>query len=159
MKKRIKHLGIAFIVILSLVGIWLIFSYDRKYDKKEENKEPQIIEGISMVIKEGTLTQSSATVVITDTIMVEEHTYGSDFRIEKKENNEWKELDTLIKDYGFNLMGYSVNKDNILEMDVKWDWLYGKLEQGEYRLIKGFAINKNDSYLGHEEIYVEFTID
>lgn len=50
MKKRIKYLGIAFIVILSLVGIWLIFNYDRKYDKKEENKEPQIIEGISMII-------------------------------------------------------------------------------------------------------------
>lgn len=50
MKKRIKYWGIAFIVILSLVGIWLIFNYDRKYDKKEENKEPQIIEGISMII-------------------------------------------------------------------------------------------------------------
>lgn len=158
MKKKMKHLGIVFIIILSLVGIWFIFNYEKKYAKKEDNKEPQIIEGISMAIKEGTLTQSSATVVITDTIKGEDHTYGSDFRIEKKENNEWKKLDTLIKDYAFDLIGYGVN-NNILEMDVKWDWLYGKLEQGEYRLIKGFAINKNDSYLGHKEIYVEFTID
>lgn len=159
MKKGISLGVLVIIVILFFISIWYLFKSDRKeVNKWQQTTEPQIIEGVSMIIKDGTLTKSSATVIITDTVKDEEHTYGDSFAIQKKRSNEWIDLDTIIDNYGFNMIGYGVNEDNILEMEVKWDWLYGELEKGEYRLIKNFAVNKNDSYLGSKKIYVEFTI-
>lgn len=159
MKKGIRYFVLVIIIVLLFVCIWSLFNSNRKETNKwKQATEPQIIDGISMIIKDGTLTKSSATVIITDTVKYEEHTYGESFAIQKKRSNEWIDLDTIIDNYGFNLIGYSVNEENILEMEVKWDWLYGELEKGEYRLIKNFAVNKNDSYLGSKKIYVEFTI-
>ena len=134
MKKSIKYFIIGIVVLLVLGGIWFLFNNGRK----EVNKDvgPQKISGISMVIKDGTLTKISATVVITDVIKGEDHAYGSSFRIEKKENDKWVKLDTIIDDYGFTAMAYYVDENNKLEMNVKWDWLYGELQKGEYRLIK-----------------------
>lgn len=154
MSKSMKYIIAIFIVILFLIGSWFLFN-----DSKKENKEPQIIDGIRMYIKEGTLTKSGATIIIIDRTLDEKHTYGESFRIEKKENNKWTKLDTILKDYGFNAIGYHVDENKKLEMEVNWKWLYGNLKKGEYRLIKDFAINKKDSYLGSKEIFVEFTID
>lgn len=142
------------ILILFFLNICLMFNgYKNGYN------EPQIIEGISMVIKDGTLTNKSATIIITDRREDEEHTYGDSFRIEKKVDNKWFNLDTKIKNYGFNSIGYSVDENRKLQLNVNWEWLYGELESGEYRLIKDFAISKNDTYVGNKEIYVIFEID
>jgi len=144
-----KVLLIIFIVLLFVCVAFLF---------KNDSSAPQVVDGISIIIKEGTLTRSGASIIIVDTTLNEEHTYGESFRIEKKENDKWVSLDTIIDRYGFDDIGYNVNKDKKLEMNVNWEWLYGKLENGQYRLIKDYGINKNDSYLGNKEIYVEFII-
>lgn len=107
------------------------------------------VENVSMVIKEGTLTNTSATVIITD-LSGKNYTYGESYRIDKKENGKWKELETVIDNYGFNLVGYSVDENNKLEFNHDWEWLYGKLKSGEYRLVK----EVNNKYFS-----VEFKID
>lgn len=95
------------------------------------------IEGVSMKIKEGTLTPTGATIIITD-ITGEENIYGSEYRIDKKENDKWQDAEIIIEgNYGWNLIGYHVDENNTLEMNVEWEWLYGKLEPGTYRIVKG----------------------
>ena len=104
------------------------------------------LEGISMTIKEGTLTKSGATIIITD-LSGKDNTYGSFYRIDKLENNEWKELKVIVKgNYGWTSIGYLVGEDNKLELDINWEWLYGKLEKGQYRLVK----EVNNKYFGTE---------
>lgn len=147
-----KKYLVIIILILLIGGIYIIFN-----ENKKDNK-PQVFDGISLVIKEGTLSNTGTEIIITDTVEDEEHTYGDSFRLEKKENGEWVKLDTIIKDYGFHAIGYHVDKNKKLEMKVNWEWIYGKLEDGEYRLIKDFAVSKNDYYIGSKEIYVEFVI-
>lgn len=93
------------------------------------------LDGISMTIKDGTLTRKGATIIITDTSN-RKNVYGESYRIDKEENNKWTELDTIIDNYAFNSIGYYVDKNNKLELDINWEWLYGKLENGKYRIVK-----------------------
>lgn len=152
--KKIVRVLLGILIILVFLGVSFIF----RFNKASTADEPNLVNGISIMIKYGTLTKKGASIIITDRTKGEEHTYGDSFRIEKKENGKWSELNTIIKDYGFNAIGYSVDKNYRLEMEINWAWLYGELEDGEYRLIKDFAITKNNNYRGSKEIYVEFTL-
>lgn len=93
------------------------------------------LDGVSMTIKEGTLTRTSATIVVTD-VSNKKSIYGSAYRIDKKDNGKWVELKPLIDNYAWTCIGYSVDKNNKLEMDINWKALYGNLENGEYRIVK-----------------------
>ena len=94
------------------------------------------LDGVSMTIKKGTLTPSGATIIITDT-SDRENMYGEQYRIDKFVNHTWKELDVVVVgNYGWTAIGYTVDKDNKLELDINWKWLYGELKPGKYRLVK-----------------------
>lgn len=154
MKKSEKIILIVLCSIILLVGIYFIFRNNTKNIKTTD-----ILKNASMIIKEGTLTNTGCTVIITDTEKEEKHTYGESFSIEIKKDNKWQKLKPIIEDYAFNLIGYSVDENNELQQDINWEGLYGKLEPGEYRLVKDAAINYKDSYLGSGVIYAEFTIN
>ena len=102
--------------------------------------------GVSMTIKEGTLTDTGATIIIKD-ISNKNNTFGEEYRIDKYVNNEWQELDVVVKgNYGWNDIGYHVDKNNKLELTIDWEWLYGKLEKGKYRLVKNSLDLKNKKH-------------
>ena len=108
--------------------------------------------GVSMAIKEGTLTRKS--VIITDT-SDRENIYGEFYKIEKKENNKWVELEPLQERF-FNDIGYVVGEENTLQLDINWESNYGELENGEYRIVK------DTSEAGEGTVHyltVEFTIE
>lgn len=108
------------------------------------------VEGVSMVIKDGTLTRRGATIIITDTSGAD-YTYGEEYRIDKYKDGEWVELEVIVEgNYAWNSIGYYVDENNILELDVKWEWLYGRLDDGYYRIVKS---------VNNKEFSVEFRID
>lgn len=112
--------------------------YAAKYKENLDDKcsiKIDDLDGVSMIIKEGTLTRKGATIIITDTSN-RENVYGESYRIGKKENGKWIALKPIIENYGFNSIGYLVDEDNKLELDINWEWLYGELENGEYRIVK-----------------------
>lgn len=122
------------------------------YDTVREymvNNDKTLFDGITMYIKDNTLTDIGCTVVIQD--VNKDDVFGSWYRIDKKIDEEWQELKPIIDNYGFDSMGYKVNDDGIIEFEINWEWLYGKLDDGEYRIIK--RIN-GDRYFS-----VEFLID
>ena len=99
-------------------------------------KEELNMEDVTMSIKEGTLTNTGAIIIITDNSGLD-NTYGEYYRIERYINNNWQELDVIVEgNYGFNSIGYKVGENNTLELTINWELLYGKLETGDYRLIK-----------------------
>mgnify|MGYP005788807647 FL=1 len=99
----------------------------------------------SMSIKEGTLTNSGLTLIITN-LSNDEIILGEEYSIDKKENGKWKPLTPIIDNYGFNAIGYILKPNNNFESNIDWKGLYGELESGEYRLIK----NVNDKYVSVE---------
>lgn len=106
---------------------------------------------ITMEIKEETLTTKGATVVIKDTTEGE-RTYGEWFRIDHKEGKKWVSLKTITdSNYGFNLMGYSLDENHEVYFEIDWEWIYGSLQPGTYRIVKKTPENS--------EIYANFIIE
>lgn len=114
-----------------------------------QNNQMYDLNDINMRIKEGTLTNHSATIIIVDNSK-KNNTYGEWFRIDKKENGKWKKL-KIINDSFFNSIAYKIDENNELELEHNWESIYGKLSSGNYRLIK--EVNNN------KYISVDFTID
>ena len=126
---------------------------DRNLTEKEYNtlKEKRTTDKVNLKIKEDTLTNTGATVIITDTNELP-YSYGEAYKIQKLENNEWKDIKT--KDgYVFNDLAYNTDENGKLEMKINWNNLYGSLKSGEYKLSKEIG-----DYDNPEIISVEFEI-
>ena len=75
--------------------------------------------------------------------------YGEWFVIEREKDGVWYEVKTKINDYGFNEIGWLTDNGE-LTMTVDWEWLYGELPEGHYRILK---------QAGAEVISAEFTVE
>lgn len=158
MKKVIIFFCIILAIIIIIVGILYFknnglsfLNSNIKNDVNiEENGDVENASSISMVIKDGTLTPSGATVVLTNS-------YGYDrwFRIDKEENGEWKEAETINDNYSFTAEAYLTNGNSEVEIPIDWTDLYGTLENGKYRIVKRAFNNLNRE----EYVSVEFIID
>ena len=94
------------------------------------------LEGITMHIKEGTVSSTGMTVVLEN--KTDKHiSYGDPYTLEKNMDGKWFEVaDILDGNYGFNDIGYKLPPSRANEWEVDWQWLYGKLDKGKYRLVK-----------------------
>ncbi len=140
-----KNFVIFIIIVLIISSILTWYVIDLR------TKEKTIV---SMVIKEGTLTNTRATIIITD-LSNDDNTYGAWFRIDKKVNEKWKEAPRLTDNDDWNLIGYHVDENNKLELEEDWSYIYGELEPGEYRIVKDY-LGKNE--IRGNYVYAEFTI-
>lgn len=104
------------------------------------------IENVSISISDISLT--GATIIIKDTNK-KLYTYGEWYKIEKQVNGKWYEVKPIIENYGFNSIGYLPDKNNEVKFVMDWEWLYGKLSLGSYRILKE---------VGKQHIGVEFGI-
>lgn len=86
--------------------------------------------------------------------------YGEEYTIEKKENDKWVEVPVVVEgDYAFHLVAYSIKTGEIAKQDIDWEWLYGALEPGEYRI--GKTVNDfraTGDYDGYK-LYVHFILN
>lgn len=139
MKKRIIFLCL----FICLVIIGILF-----FNKEKSNLKIYKGNDIILSIKEGTLTKTGATIIITDKSN-KDYTYGKDFILEKKIKNTWYKL--AAQETWWDLVGYKIDENNTLELEQKWEEIYGKLKKGTYRILK--SIGTTDEY-----IYVEFEI-
>lgn len=86
--------------------------------------------------------------------------YGSDYLLYKKVNDEWITLN-FINSCGFNAMAYSLNANQIRFETYDWEYCYGRLSKGKYRITKDFSDKtyNADSTSGNKYyISVEFEI-
>lgn len=86
--------------------------------------------------------------------------YGEDFIIEVRQNNKWDSVPVIVEDdYGFIAVAYTITTKDQVESEISWEWLYGALKPGEYRI--GKRINDfrkagdYDSYM----IYAHFILN
>lgn len=150
MKKIMNNLIIAILVILVFIIIWLIFNSDKKYSKKEYP-----IADVSMSIKDDTLTGTGATFILTNDSAIDV-IYGNPYSIQIKEDGKWQAIDV---DLSFTLPAYILKAKTSEEITINWEYGYGKLENGEYRIIKDFSYEKiKDNYVDFS-LKVEFNIE
>lgn len=56
--------------------------------------------------------------------------------VQDEESVEWRKLDTIIDNAAFDAIAHIIQKDSPYEMVIDFEWLYGKLEPGRYRIVK-----------------------
>lgn len=140
MKKRVIIVLSSLVVFVLAItcAIVLIPNYAEPIDLAED---------ITMEIKEGTLTKTGATIVITD-LSGMNNTFSKEFRIDQKRGGKWYTLKDKSKNEVNVVAGQE--EDKKLEQELNWEKNYGTLSDGYYRIVK--KINNKD-------IVVEFEIE
>lgn len=140
MKKRVIIILSSLVVLVLAITCAIVFipNYAQPIDLAED---------ITMEIKEGTLTKTGATIVITD-LSGKNNTFSKEFRIDQKRGGKWYTLKDNSKNVVDVMPGQE--EDKKLEQELNWEKNYGTLSDGYYRIVK--KINNKD-------IVVEFEIE
>jgi len=81
----------------------------------------------------------------------EELTYGEGYQLERLEGSDWVEVPQIIDNGGFNDIGYILPSEGESEIETSWEWLYGRLSPGTYRITKSIVdvrkVGNNPLYL------------
>ncbi|MBE6153904.1 MAG: hypothetical protein E7166_06755 [Firmicutes bacterium] len=115
-------------------------------EQVESNYKLTEIENVSANIYDISLT--GATIIIKDT-NEKPYIQGEWYKIEKQVDGKWYEVKTLLDNYGFNSIGYLPDENNEVKHVIDWEWLYGELPLGSYRILKE---------VGGKYISIEFNI-
>ncbi|MDE7416950.1 MAG: hypothetical protein K2N44_11765 [Lachnospiraceae bacterium] len=63
--------------------------------------------------------------------------YGDDFLLEIQKNDVWEEAPIPLEgNYAFNAIAYVIPTERNSEQELNWEWLYGTLTPGTYRIKK-----------------------
>ncbi len=78
--------------------------------------------------------------------------YGTWYSLEKNIDGEWFELKFIEgnADITFPAVGYYLDEGSSAKKQIDWEYAYGKLPKGHYRLIKDFEILRNEFYAACE---------
>lgn len=87
-----------------------------------------------------------------------ELTCGTDYHLIVLEDGVWKDVPTVIEEYAWNSLAYHFPEGQDTEFDYTWEWLYGKLPAGTYRLTKGFMDFRDAGDYDTAMYWVEFEI-
>lgn len=151
------------IIILSLIIVLILTGYtlkELKHNASNQPKEEKVYEGdttsdIVMTIKEGTLTNHSATIIIKD-LSQKDYFFEKGVKLYEKKENDWIALSPLPNESNLPLeyvgIGYGVNDDGILELNEN----FRELQPGEYKIVKSASLaGENVKYY----FSTDFTID
>ncbi|OME86239.1 hypothetical protein BK120_09755 [Paenibacillus sp. FSL A5-0031] len=117
------------------------------------------LEGVTMSVKKGTVTTTELTVVF-DNNSGKQCIYGEYFLLEKKMEGSWYQVPVTIDgNYGFNSIGHGLETLNVSEWTVDWNWLYGRLVTGEYRIVKDILDFRKAGDYDTYFLAAEFTIN
>ncbi|MDQ0160448.1 immunoglobulin-like domain-containing protein [Alkalibacillus salilacus] len=117
------------------------------------------LDGVSMSVKEGTASPAGLTVILKNN-SEKQCVYGEYFSLEKKVNGKWYQVPVAIDgNYGFNDIGYDLDSSAISEWTVDWEWLYGSLDTGDYRIVKDILDFREPGDYDKYYLSAEFTIN
>lgn len=109
---------------------------------------------VIMTIKEGTLTNKSATLVLTNN-SDKNFQYGNTYEIQIKKDGEWHKINVELN---FDIPAFPPSSKESKEIELNWENGYGKLAKGTYRIIKDIDYKYEEGKYKSFNIAVEFTI-
>ena len=86
--------------------------------------------------------------------------YGAAYFLETTVNDEWQPVETTTGEpLVWNMLAYSVKMNDISEININWEYGYGELKPGYYRLKKEFMDFRAPGDFDKETYMVHFTIE
>ena len=151
MKKTILTILLCGVMVLGMTGCGKQkneFDIGNKSDIKISQND------VIMTIKEGTLTNKSATLVLTNN-NDKNFQYGNPYEIEIKKDGEWHKINVELN---FDMPAFQLLSKESKEIELDWENEYGKLAKGTYRIIKEIDYEYKEGKYETFNVAVEFTI-
>ncbi|MBR1741856.1 MAG: hypothetical protein IJ733_08290 [Lachnospiraceae bacterium] len=107
---------------------------------------------IAVIMSVSNVTPGGATVHIRqyDRKDARELLYGEGYLMERLEGSTWIEVPRIIENGAFTDEGYSIPTEGEAVIETNWEWMYGKLTPGTYRITKTVWDGSNEG--GHDNI-------
>ncbi len=163
---RMKNFGVLLLIFISL-SILLSCGKSSQSDPHDEehrvntitNEKTNTLLGLTMVVKEGSITPDGLAVILKNTSS-HERIFSEDFLLEKRDPGKWSQvLVTIEGEYAFNDIGFELAPNGQAEWVVEWKWLYGSLEPGEYRIGKRVLDFRATGDFDEYNLVAEFVLD
>lgn len=151
MKKTILTILLCGVMVLGMTG-WGKQKNEFDIGNKSDIKISQ--NDVIMTIKDGTLTNKSVTLILTNN-SDRKIQYGSPYEIEVKKNGEWYKINAKLN---FTLPLFILESKKKNEFKLNFEEGYGKLPSGTYRVIKKIDKEKEDGLFDSFYVSTEFTI-
>ena len=127
--------------------------------KPTEYETVNNFDGVTMTVNKGTQSSTKLTLSFENN-SISQCIYGEYFVLEKKINGRWHQVPVTIDgNYGFNTIGYNLASGDVGERVVDWNWLYGSLNIGEYRIVKDILDFRGSGDYDTYYLAAEFTIN
>ena len=92
--------------------------------------------GLTMTVVAETINPTGVTVLF-ENEMDTEFTYGQEYVLETQIDGKWYQVPIATGvDYAFESIGYILAPNESAELAVDWEWLFGEIDSGEYRIVK-----------------------
>lgn len=153
--KKILRILICGIIILGIIGC--TSSKNDSNIGRESKTKITAYGDPALSVKEGTLTSTGATVLLKNN-GDKNYTYGSPYKIEKKEDDKWYTVKT-INEYLFTMPAYQLKSGETKELQLDWKIMYGELSAGNYRIVKDISFEYEEGKYDTYNIAAEFIID
>ena len=88
---------------------------------------------------------------------------GEPYRLITLVDDTWKDVEELplpegVDGRAWNSIGYPISKGETREFEINWEWMFGELPSGTYRIIKEFMDFRKTGDYDTSEYWVEFNI-
>lgn len=152
MKKTILTILVCGIMVFGLTGCG---TNKNEFDLGKESNIKIVEKGVSLTVKENTLTETGATLILKNDSDVDVE-YGYPYEIEIKKDEKWYKIKVEID---FILPAFELKSKETKEIELNWENGYGKLAKGDYRIIKSINIEKEDETFDTFYVSAKFTIE
>ncbi len=116
--------------------------------------------GVSLSVKD--VTPEGLTIVCTQSGVTPsgELNTGSYYILERKESDLWIPVADILEDteVGWDAVAWIISMNGVTEWEVDWEWLYGSLVPGHYRIGKEIMNFRGTGDYDKEMYYAEFEI-
>jgi hypothetical protein len=92
-------------------------------------------DGVTMTVQKGSISSTGLSLTFRNT-GTHNGLFGESYALEICIDDTWYAVPYIIDNYAFTMIGYPLDPGATKTMDVDWNWLYGKLTAGNYRIIK-----------------------
>lgn len=151
------------IIILMLVIVALLMGCEKrkKIDEMDLIGVPNWWWGLSLSVEN--VTPTGLTLVCTQSggEAIGDLRTGSYYSLIVQEEDGWYRVPYLIPEdkVVWTMQAYNLS-DNTVKWDIGWEWLYGKLPSGTYRILKTITDEGGEGeFVDSEVFYVEFEIE
>lgn len=85
--------------------------------------------------------------------------YGDAFVLEVLKNDQWEEVPATLSEYAFNAIAYTIPSRDSSERELDWEWIYGALEPGNYRMKKEIMDFRASGDFDKYTVYAQFILN